>query len=195
MFLFFLHPVHETDTAWLACLGATLLLIVASPRDIHHAMTNVEWDTLLFFVALFTMIAATSELGLIRAIATGMTSIIQGSEPENQLTVTCMLLLWASALVSAFLANIPYTMTMVPIVKVLAVDLDLPIKPLVISLAFGACLGGSGTVVGSSANLIMAGVADTAGHPIGFIRFMKLGLPTVLLSVSITSLYLYMFYL
>ena len=155
---------------------------------------HVEWDTLLFFAALFTMIAATGELGLIRWIADSISSIIESAPSDQQLVVAIMLLLWVSAVVSAVLANIPYTATMVPIVTLMAKDLSLDTQTLVIALAFGACLGGCGTVVGASANLILAGVAQTHGHHIGFLYWTKIGVPTVILTTGVASIYMYLRY-
>ena len=188
--LFFLHPLHHIDTAWIACVGGVVLLLVASPREMHSAMIHIEWDTLLFFAALFTMIAATGELGLIRWIADLISDIVRSAPESDQLAAAVMLLLWISACVSAVLANIPYTATMVPIVVLMAKELNLPTQTLVIALAFGACLGGCGTIVGASANLILAGVAQTHGHHIGFVYWMKVGVPTVILCVGIASLYM-----
>jgi hypothetical protein len=133
----------------------------------------VEWDTLLFFAALFVMIEALAELGLISWIGNVLADVIGSVPGKDQLTVAIVVIIWVSAIVSGFLDNIPYTTTMVPVILQLSSSLQLPIKPLIWSLSFGACLGGNMTLVGASANLITAGAAEHCGYKLGFVEFMK----------------------
>tara|TARA_B110000971_G_C19837537_1_gene420992 strand:- start:6 stop:500 length:495 start_codon:yes stop_codon:yes gene_type:complete len=157
---------------------------------------TVEWDTLLFFAALFVMIEAMATMGLIRAIGEVLSGIIKASPEDMRLKVAIIVILWGSAIVSGFLDNIPYTATMVPVVKVLSqdVELDLPLKPLVWALSLGACLGGNMTLVGASANLVTAGSAEHAGHKLNFREFMKVGVPVSFISVAVASVYCILVY-
>ena len=196
LLLFFMHPLHHIDTSWVACVGAVALMTVATPHELHHVFESVEWDTLLFFAALFVMIEAMATMGLIRSIGDGLSSIIASAPEENRLAVAIVVILWVSSIVSGFLDNIPYTATMVPVVKLLSEDaaLNLPLRPLVWSLSLGACLGGNLTLVGASANLVTAGAAEHAGHPIGFRGFMKVGVPVTFLSVTVATVYCILLY-
>lgn len=109
-----------------------------------------------------------------------------------RLAVAILLILWVSGLASAFIDNIPFTTMMIPVVKSLADDakLDLPLKPLVWALALGACLGGNGTLIGASANVVCAGVAEQHGYKFSFLDFFKLGFPITLISLTVASGYL-----
>ncbi|GMH87910.1 hypothetical protein TrVE_jg6842 [Triparma verrucosa] len=186
MLLFFLEPIHHISTSWISILGAISLMLIATPHELHTVFESVEWDTLLFFASLFVMIEAMAEMGLIRWIGSILSSIISAAPPSNRLTVAIVVIIWASALVSGFLDNIPYTTTMVPVIKQLAddPDLGLPLNPLIWSLSLGACLGGNMTLVGASANLVTAGTAEHVGHKIGFVQFMKVG--SVVVGISVT---------
>ena len=185
--LFFLEPVHHVSTSWIAIIGAILMMLIATPHSLHSVFENVEWDTLLFFAALFVMIEALAEMGLITWIGDVLANIIRGAPKDSQIYVAISVILLASALVSGFLDNIPYTTTMVPVIRQLAADpdLSLSIGPLIWSLSLGACLGGNMTLVGASANLVTAGAAEHVGHKIGFLQFMKLGSCVVAITVSI----------
>ena len=139
----------------------------------------------------FIMIHGLEYMGLIDAIATGISDAISQASEENRLMVAVLLLLWVSAIASAFIDNIPYTATMVPVVIELASDpeLNLQLGPLAWALALGACLGGNGTIIGASANVVAAGLAEEAGHDISFNRFFKTGFPIMLLSVALATVY------
>ncbi|GMH88688.1 hypothetical protein TL16_g11228, partial [Triparma laevis f. inornata] len=191
LLMFFLHPVHHVDTSWVACTGAIALMVIATPHELHHVFESVEWDTLLFFAALFVMIEAMATMGLIRSIGEGLSSIIAAAPEDDRLIVAIVVILWVSSIVSGFLDNIPYTATMVPVVRLLSEnkDLNLPLKPLVWALSLGACLGGNMTLVGASANLVTAGTAEHEGHPITFKGFMAVGTPITFISVSVATVY------
>eukprot|EP00658_Telonema_sp_P-2_P021430 TRINITY_DN18535_c0_g1_i3.p1 TRINITY_DN18535_c0_g1~~TRINITY_DN18535_c0_g1_i3.p1 ORF type:complete len:180 (+),score=51.75 TRINITY_DN18535_c0_g1_i3:180-719(+) len=168
----------------------------STPHELHHTLVSIEWDTLLFFAGLFVMIEALAEMGLIRSIGNGVTSIIETADPDSRLIVAMVLLLWVSGIVSGFLDNIPYTATMVPVIKLLSEDenLNLPLRPLAWALSLGACLGGNMTLVGASANLVTAGIAGQNGIEISFMGFTKAGAPMVILTLAIATLYLIVVY-
>ena len=161
------------------------MMLVASPHELHNVLESVEWDTLLFFAALFVMIEAMAEMGLISAIGDVLSDIIGAAGESQQLNVAIVVIIWISALASGFVDNIPYTTTMVPVVLKISRDLKLPINPLIWSLSLGACLGGNLTIIGASANLVTAGVAETNGYQISFCHFMSLGVPITFLSVLV----------
>jgi len=196
LLLFFLHPLHHVDTAWVAVVGALGLMIVSTPHELHHVFTQVEWDTLLFFAALFVMIEAMAVMGLIRAIGDTVALVISAAPEEARLRVALVLILWVSAIVSGFLDNIPYTATLVPVIKILSEhpDLNLPLAPLVWALSLGACLGGNMTLVGASANLVTVGAAEQAGFRISFAQFMKVGAPVTFITVGISTIYCLLLY-
>ena len=196
LFGFLLHPIHHVNPAWIAISGAIMLLMFSSPHDIEPALESVEWSTLLFFAALFVMVEGMVEVGLIQTIGGCLSDLIEGVDDENRLLVAIVLVMWISALVSAFLDNIPYTATMVPIIVQLSSSktLGLDIKPLAWALCFGACLGGNGSLMGASANIVVAGIADKSGYPLTFKDFFYLGFRVMIVSVTISTGYMLMIY-
>ncbi|KXJ77587.1 hypothetical protein RP20_CCG007167 [Aedes albopictus] len=175
---FFLHSapdIQKLSLGWTALLGAVLLLILADREDIESVIARVEWSTLLFFAALFILMEALAELGLIEWIGKQTENVILSVSEESRLAVAILLILWVSAFASAFVDNIPLTTMMVKIAIGLAENeaLDLPLKPLVWALALGACLGGNGTLIGASANVVCAGVAEQHGYRFTFIEYFK----------------------
>ncbi len=114
--IFFLHPVHHKDTAWIALIGAFITIAFTNPHDVQDALRNhVEWDTLLFFAGLFVLVEVCAAMGLLTAIGSALASVIKSQPEEDQLTLAITLILWVSAITSAFLDNIPYTATMIPV--------------------------------------------------------------------------------
>ncbi|XP_065083559.1 P protein-like isoform X3 [Ochlerotatus camptorhynchus] len=192
---FFLHSapdIQKLSLGWTALLGAVLLLILADREDIESVIARVEWSTLLFFAALFILMEALAELGLIEWIGKQTENVILSVSEESRLAVALLLILWVSAFASAFVDNIPLTTMMVKIAIGLAENeaLDLPLKPLVWALALGACLGGNGTLIGASANVVCAGVAEQHGYRFTFIEYFKVGFPVMVGSVIVSTIYL-----
>ena len=167
------------------------MLLVPSPHHVEEQLDGVECTTIIFFAGLFIMIHGLENMGMIDTIADGSSDTIKGASEENRLMISVLLLLWVSAIASAFIDNIPYTATMVPVVIKLAEDpeLGLQLGPLAWALALGACLGGNGTIIGASANVVAAGLAEESGHDISFNRFFKTGYPIMLLSVALATVY------
>ncbi len=189
---FFLHQLVHVESSTVALTGAFLLLLIAS-RDhsfIEHAMEKVEWTTIFFFVGLFVAVGGLIEVGIIKQIAVYGIEITGGDVAK-----TSMLVLWLSAIVSSFLDNIPFVATMIPLIQDMGNMGVSNLEPLWWSLALGACLGGNGTIVGASANLIVAGMAAEAGHNISFMRYLKIGFPIMTLTILLSTLYIYMRYL
>ncbi|XP_022218985.2 P protein [Drosophila obscura] len=193
--LFFLHSLPilaGASLAWIAMLAALLLLILANKEAMDVILLHVEWSTLLFFAALFVMIEAMSELGLIQWIGDITVGVILSVDKSHQMTVALMMLIWITALTSAFVDNIPITQMMLKLTVQLAKNkkLDLPLAPLIWALSFGACFGGNGTLIGASANVVTAGLANQHGYKISFMGFFAVGFPVMIFTVFIASLYL-----
>jgi Na+/H+ antiporter NhaD/arsenite permease-like protein len=197
---FMLHSLVHLEPATVAMFGAALLLLLENfgrhaeeqSKHVHHALTEVEWITIFFFVGLFIAVYGIEKAGLIGAMANGLISFTGGD-----LSTTAVSILWGSALASAFVDNIPFVATMIPLIKSLAPAMggDQAIMPLWWALSLGACLGGNGTLVGASANLVVAGIAEQAGAPIRFATFLKVAFPLMLVSIAIAHVYLYLRYL
>jgi Na+/H+ antiporter NhaD/arsenite permease-like protein len=184
---FLFHRALGVEAATIALLGATILLLI-SGLDAHEAFRDVEWTTLLFFVGLFILVEGVVQVGIIGAVADGLAGA------GGDISVVAIGLVWVSALASAVVDNIPYTATAIPVVERLVAD-GLPAEPMWWALALGACLGGNLTLVGASANVVVANVAARAGYPIRFMEFLRHGAIVVVESLVIASVYLWIRYL
>jgi Na+/H+ antiporter NhaD/arsenite permease-like protein len=185
---FLFSSVIHQEPATIALLGAVVLLLVARV-DPDELIREVDWSTLLFFVGLFVLVEGLVATGVITALGTHLVELTGGDQ-----TVTTLGLLWLSGIASAFIDNIPYTATMIPVVEQLGVA-GLEIDPLWWSLALGACLGGNATIIGASANVVAASAVARAGHPISFWQFLKVGGLVALLSMVVSTVYLWARYL
>ena len=184
---FILHGALNLEPATIALAGATVLMLWGR-NDPHLVLREIEWTTLGFFVGLFITVEAVVHVGIIETVAQAALRLTGGD-----LALTSMLLLWMSAIGSGIVDNIPYTATMVPVVK--SLGQAMPIDPLWWSLALGACLGGNLTLVGASANVVVVSIAERSGHPISFMRFFRYGLITTFFSMVLASLYVWLRYL
>ncbi|WP_068614071.1 ArsB/NhaD family transporter [Paenibacillus tuaregi] len=187
---FFLHQSLHLESATVALAGAFLLLLLTGEHTMEKALSRVEWTTIFFFVGLFVLVSGLVETGVIAQLAASAIKWT-GGDP----LATSMLILWLSAIASAFLDNIPFVATMIPMIQEMGQMGVQNLEPLWWSLALGACLGGNGTLIGASANLIVAGLSGKEGHPIRFIDYTKMGLPLMLLSIVLSSIYIYLRYL
>jgi Na+/H+ antiporter NhaD/arsenite permease-like protein len=176
------------EAGTIALFGAAVLTLL-SRLDVESVFREVEWPTLFFFVGLFMLVEAVVHVGIIDALAEALIRLT-GGDP----TVTTLGLLWLSGIASAIIDNIPYTATMIPVVQKLGAA-GIPIEPLWWSLALGACLGGNFTIVGASANVVVAGLGGRAGHPITFRSFLPYGLLVGTISLVMSTGYLYIRYL
>lgn len=187
---FFIHSQIHLESATVALSGAFLLLLISGERYLEESLTRVEWMTIFFFIGLFILVAGLVETGIITLLAEQAMALTGG-----ELASASMLVLWLSAIASAFIDNIPFVATMIPLVKNMG-ELGISnLEPLWWSLALGACLGGNGTLIGASANVIVAGIAAKEGHPIRFLAFLAIGFPLMVLSVGIATVYIYLRYL
>ncbi|MBK5251912.1 MAG: ArsB/NhaD family transporter [Peptostreptococcaceae bacterium] len=185
---FMFHQSLGYDSATIALLGASVLLVI-SQIDPEEVLIEIEWPTIFFFVALFILVGGLQEVGIIDFLASKLLDITNGN-----LFATTMFVLWGSAIASAFLDNIPFVATMIPLIKSIAVLASLNVTPLWWALALGACLGGNGTLIGASANVIVGGMLEKHGYKLSFAKYMKTGFPIMLVSISISSVYLAVFY-
>ena len=185
---FLVHGPLGYEPATVALTGAIVMMLVAR-EDPHDVLREVEWPTLFFFIGLFMLIAGVLEIGLLEAVAEAITELTNGA-----LASTSILLLWLSAVLSGVVDNIPYTATMLPVVGQLAGS-GHERDALWWSLAIGADLGGNATLIGASANVILAAMADREGHPIRFVTFLRYGLPVTFGSILISTAYVWVRYL
>ncbi|MCP4387734.1 MAG: ArsB/NhaD family transporter [Gammaproteobacteria bacterium] len=193
------HPLN-LQPATIAMFGAGLLLLLANMKnspeeqseEVHKTFGGVEWITIFFFIGLFISVKGIEEAGALRILADMVIEYTGGD-----MTIMALAILWVSAVASAVVDNIPFVATMIPVIKSMAPTFGGAenLMPLWWSLALGACLGGNGSLVGASANLIVAGFAERAGHRIRFLPFMLLAFPMMLLTIGIAHAYVYFRYL
>ena len=188
------------EAATVAMTGAALLLLLANfghdpehqSKHVLDAFNEVEWITIFFFVGLFIVVHGVDGTGLLKLLAEKMMALTGGN-----LTATAMVILWSSAILSAIIDNIPFVATMIPMIKAMAPTFggSEGLMPLWWALSLGACLGGNGTLIGASANLVVAGFAERAGQPIRFVQYTLMAFPLMLLSIAISAVYLHWRYL
>ncbi|KAI3369046.1 hypothetical protein L3Q82_026013, partial [Scortum barcoo] len=178
IFMFFVNsfvPSIHLELGWIAILGALWLLVLADIQDFEIILHRVEWATLLFFAGLFVLMEALAQLQLIDYIGEQTALLIKAVPEDQRLAIAIILVMWVSALASSLIDNIPFTATMIPVLINLSQDADvnLPVKPLIFALAMGACLGGNGTLIGASANVVCAGIAEQHGYGFSFMEFFR----------------------
>lgn len=184
---FVLHPYIHVETATIALAGAMLLMLIAKAEP-EEVFLSIEWPTLFFFAGLFVLVGGLVEVGILDRMAEGIINVTQGD-----IMITALLILWLSAILSGFLDNIPFVATMIPLIEKLAEIGQLTpdqTQPLWWALALGACLGGNGTIVGASANVIVVGIAEKNGVKISYLEYFKVGFPIMLLTIAFSTVYL-----
>lgn len=180
---FMMHGVLHLESSVIALTAAAIMLLI-SRCDLEQALEGVEWGTIGFFLGLFIVVGAMEHTGVINMLGEGLVSLTGGD------TVLLMIaLLWGSAILSAILDNIPFVATMIPIITVMEAS-GVDVFPLWWAISLGACLGGNGTLVGASANVVLSGIANKEGYPISFIQFTKVGFPLMVVSAVIATVYL-----
>ena len=184
--LFFVHKPLHLEPATVALLGATVLLLITT-QSIEEAFAGIEWTTLFFFIGLFVMVGALEETGAIGELADGVANVTGGDRTAELLGIT-----WVSGIASGIVDNIPFTATMIPVVEQLQAGAD--DDAYWWALALGACFGGNFTLVAAAANVAAAGMADRSGRPIGFVEFLKIGIPATLVSLVLATGYILLRY-
>lgn len=204
---FITHSSTHIEPATIALCGAAVLLLI-SRLDAHRVLAEVEWPTIYFFIGLYVIVGGVVKVGLVSDLSRFVIDITQPT--ETSMFATSMVLLWFSGIASAFLDNIPYVATMAPMVSELAVTVfhdgatvsPVPlatlhhpvIMPVWWALALGSCLGGNGTPIGASANVVVLGIAERSGRKISFLKFMAHGMPVMFLTLVISTFYLWLRY-
>jgi Na+/H+ antiporter NhaD/arsenite permease-like protein len=186
---FLLHGVLHLESATVAMGGAIVILFISGLK-FEKILHGVEWKTIFFFAGLFILVGGLKASGAIEQMAKSVLDFTKGD-----LVLTTMAILWVSAIASAFLDNIPFVATMIPLIKNLGEISGINLTPLWWALSLGACLGGNGTIVGASANVIAVGIAEEHGHKITFKKYFKIAFPLMILTILICTAYLYIFYL
>ena len=190
---FMFHSQLGLESASVALGGASLLMLISIStyeESVAKILSRLEWLAIFFFVGLFVLVGGLMETGVIKAMAVEAFNITNGD-----VTTTTMLILWLSAIASAFIDNIPFVATLIPMIKEMGAMGMTNLEPLWWALSLGACLGGNGTLIGASANVVVAGMASQHGHKISFISYMKITFPLMILSIIISSAYIYFRYL
>jgi Na+/H+ antiporter NhaD/arsenite permease-like protein len=205
---FCMHSLIHLEPATIALLGASMFMLIGharrKPEEVGELsfLTDVEWKTIFFFIGLFVLVGGLVKVGVIRYVADQLVAVTRGN-----LTGSTMSVLWGSAILSATVDNIPYVAAMNPLIVDLARSLHPEITdyatlvhqpdiiPLWWALALGACLGGNGTIIGASANVVIVDIARKAGYPISFWQFFKFGFPVMVGSILMSSLYLWFLFL
>ena len=175
------------EGATIALTGAVILMIVGR-QNVHEILNTVEWPTLFFFIGLFILVGAVVKTGIIADLATGLLSLTGG-----RTDIAALAVLWMSGVISAIVDNIPYTVTMVPLIQALGQTVDR--EPLIWALALGANFGGNATIVGASANVVVASMSETRGYPITFIQYLRYGIPATLATMVVATIDIYFRYL
>jgi Na+/H+ antiporter NhaD/arsenite permease-like protein len=197
---FILARAIHLEPGSIAMIGAAVLLALDNlghPPDRQHlhvtgAFNEVEWITIFFFIGLFIVVHAVDVTGLLGLLADKLVTLTAGDR-----TVTALAILWVSAVLSAIVDNIPFVATMIPLIKAMAPTFGGPagLLPLWWALSLGACLGGNGTLIGASANLTVAGIAERDGVPFRFVTYLLYAFPMMLVNVAICHVYVYLRYL
>src|ERR687894_463166 len=186
---FFLQQLTGFNPAIVALAGAAVAMLICGP-EVEKVLHEVEWPTILFFVGLFVLVGTLEVTGFIAMVAESLASASQS------LAVTAMIVMWGSGIASGIVDNIPFTATMVPVIEELAHARGYDaatVEPLWWSLSLGACLGGNFTLIGASANLVVAGLVGREGMSLSFWRFLLWGFPLTLVALAISSAYVLLF--
>ena len=185
---FFVHGALGIEPATVALAGATVMLLLTR-QSVEEALRGIEWPTLFFFVGLFVMVGALEETGAIKQVADAIAAVTNGDRTAELLGIT-----WVSAIGSGIIDNIPFTATMIPVVEQLQSGNESD-DAYWWALSLGACFGGNLTLIAAAANVAAAGMAERAGRPIGFMTFLKVGVPATLVSMLLATGYIALRYL
>lgn len=183
VFGFVFHSQLHLESCTIALTAAAVMLLIGR-QDVEEIVAGVEWTTILFFTGLFIVVGGLQETGVIQILANGLMDLTEG-----HMTLTILLILWVSAIVSSFLDNIPFVATLIPLILTMQSS-GMDVTPLWWAVSLGACLGGNGTLIGASANVVLSGISNRHGFPITFASYFKVGFPLMLVSVAISTVFL-----
>ena len=187
VFAFIFHSQLHLESSTVALTAAGIMLLIGR-QDVEEAIAGVEWSTLIFFTGLFIVVGGLQETGVIQIVANTLVDMTAG-----HMTLTILLILWVSAIISAFLDNIPFVAALIPLILTMESS-GVDVAPLWWAVSLGACLGGNGTLIGASANVVLSGISNRHGFPITFGSYFKVGFPLMLLSVGICTVYMLLRY-
>ena len=180
---FVFHSSLGVDSCVIALASATIMMLIGK-QETEEVILGVEWSTILFFTGLFVVVGGMQQTGIITLLGNALVSATGGNA-----MLLMLLILWGSALFSSILDNIPFVATMIPLILAMQAD-GMDVTALWWALSLGACLGGNGTLIGASANVVLSGISAKHGHPITFARYLKVGFPMMIMSVVISTAYL-----
>lgn len=183
VFGFVFHSQLHLESCTIALTAAAVMLLIGR-QDVEEIVAGVEWTTILFFTGLFIVVGGLQETGVIQILANGLMDLTEG-----HMTLTILLILWVSAIVSSFLDNIPFVATLIPLILTMQSS-GVDVTPLWWAVSLGACLGGNGTLIGASANVVLSDISKKFGHEITFMQFFKRGFPIMLFTVAIAAIYM-----
>ena len=183
VFGFVFHSQLHLESCTIALTAAAVMLLIGR-QDVEEIVAGVEWTTILFFTGLFIVVGGLQETGVIQILANGLMDLTEG-----HMTLTILLILWVSAIVSSFLDNIPFVATLIPLILTMQSS-GVDVTPLWWAVSLGACLGGNGTLIGASANVVLSGISNRHGFHITFASYFKVGFPLMLVSVAISTVFL-----
>lgn len=180
---FMFHDKLGIESSVIALTAAAVMLIIGR-EDVNEAIQDVEWTTILFFMSLFVVVGGLTETGIIKELASKIIDATNGHP-----MITMLVLLWASALLSSILDNIPFVATLIPLILAMQAD-GMDVTSFWWAISLGACLGGNGTMIGASANVVLSDISTKHGYPITFKSYLKVGMPFMLLSIVISTVFL-----
>lgn len=177
---FVTHSSLGIESCVVALTAAAVMLLIGK-QDAEDIIANVEWATIVFFVGLFIVVGGLQETGIIGMLAQALIDVTHGD-----VFVTMLLLLWLSAIFSAFLDNIPFVATLIPMIITMSQS-GVDVTPLWWAISLGACLGGNGSLIGASANVVLSGISNKNGYPITFMSYLKVGFPLMIVSIILAT--------
>ncbi len=184
---FIFHSKLNIESSIVALSGACIMLVIGK-QDAGEIINSVEWSTIIFFIGLFIVVGGISESGVIKNLASYLIKLTNGNT-----TYTMCIILWVSAIISSFLDNIPFVATLIPLILTMQAQ-GMNVMPLWWATSLGACLGGNGTLIGASANVVLANIGEKHGYDISFKKYFRLGFPVMLLTIFISTIYLLLRY-
>ena len=180
---FIFHDQLGVQSCTVAIAAACIMLLIGG-QEPEEIIADVEWPTILFFIGLFIVVGGMKKVGVITLLANALVAATGGN-----MIITMMVILWVSAIVSSFLDNIPFVATLIPMILTMQAE-GMDVAPIWWALSLGACLGGNGTLIGASANVVLSGISKNNGHPITFGQYFKIGFPMMILSIIVCSVFL-----
>jgi Na+/H+ antiporter NhaD/arsenite permease-like protein len=187
---FFCHSITNMQASFVAMAGATVLLLISGTKDITEFLKDIEWETIFFFIGLFILVGGVVQQGWINKCANFIMAVTKGN-----LKFMSVLVLWISGIISAVVNNIPFIATLIPMVQHISSSVGVAAAaPLWWALSLGACLGGNGTLVGASANVVCASIATKNGYPVTFKEFTKYGALFMVASLIVCHIYILLRY-